>query len=415
MSRARGGAVPYARIFALLLLSLGLASCDDAANQGKPMRLLTLFDLGAALEATRSVADTNADVLPTGVSGALYTRGPEGTATFSLNVSPIFVEGEVGAYAASESWLGFDEVWLQPMYVLAATDDTGKLAPIPGQPSIFSVGPTSGFYSPFWSTYFATVPTGVAPEKYRSSAAIFADHLPLTPGPGRICGLAPPGVDVTGYQRSPADVPPTLPLDPAVGTSTVRLASGIVDGETDPTSALDFGTGRFTWSDNLVVDTTAMFVFDARDASGHGVALGLPPVGGTGGLGAQTPARESNGRPAFGSLWRLVEVQLPAGAGAIVPDSAPGATYLRARLASLGLVAQAEIPAAWSGLGNAIDYVERPVLNASTCFAATSPTSPSCQWIDSQAAVETYLSTWMNETDTLLAGPLVTYRGKAVP
>ncbi len=379
------------------------------------MRLLTLFDLGADLEATRSVAGTDADILPTGVSGALYTRGPEGTATFSLDVSPIFVEGEVGAYIATESWLGFDEVWLQPMYVLAAMDGTGQLAPIPGQPPIFSVGPASGFYSPFWDTYFATVPAGVAPEKYRSSATIFADHLPLTPGPGHIYGLAPSGVDVTGYQRAPADVPPALPLDPAVGTSTVRLASGIVDGETDLTGALDFGTGRFTWNDDLVVDAAAMFLFGARDSSGLGVALGLPPVGGTGPLGSHAPARESDGRPAFGSLWQLVDVQLPAGAGAIVPDSAPGAAYLQARLTALGLVAQTEIPEAWNGLANAVDYVERPVLNASACFAATSPTSSACQWIDSQAAVETYLSTWTHETDTFLAGPLVTYRGKAVP
>jgi len=412
MRGSRCGEIPCKLAMALFALALGLAGCDDAANQGKPVKLLTLFQLGADLEATRSVAGTDADILPTGVSGALYTRGDS---TFSLNVSPIFVEGEVGAYVAGESWIGFDKVWHQPMYVLAATDDSGKLAAIPDQLPIFSVGPTSGFYSPFWATYFVTVPSGVAPEKYRSSAAIFADALPLSPWPGRLWLLAPAGVDVTGYQRTPSDVPPTLSLNPAIGTSTVRPTSGIVDGEVDPINALDFGTNRFTWSDNFAIDVAAMFVFHARDASGRGVVLGLPPVGGTGPLGSHTPARENNGRPAFGSLWQLVDVQLPAGSGAIVPDSDPGAADVRARLTSLGLVAPAEIPSAWGNLANAIDYVQRPVLGASACFAASSPSSPDCAWLDSQAAVETYLSTWMEETDTLLTGPLVTYRGKAVP
>ena len=415
MSGTRHGAFPCKRVVALFAVSFGVAGCDDAQNQGMPVRLLTLFELGSDLESARAAAGTDADILPTGVSGALYTRGPEGSATFSLKVSPIFVEGEVGAYVAAESWFGFDNVWLQPMYVLAATNDSGKLAPIPGQPPIFSVGPASGFYSPFWGTYFATVPAGVAPEKYRSSAAIFADALPLTPWPGRLWVLAPSGVDVTDYQRTPVDVPPALALDPAIGTAAIPRTSGIVDGEASSTSAFDFGTGRFTWQDDSTIDAAAMFVFKARDASGHGVPLGLPPVGGTGPVGSHTPARESHGRPIFGSLWRLIDVQLPAGAGAIVPDPVPGAADLRARLTSLGLVALAEIPAAWSGLDHAIDYVERPVLAASACFAATSPSTSACQWIDSQAAVETYLSTWIDETDTLLAGPLVTYQGKAVP
>ena len=412
MKGSRNGKFPCKRAMAIFAFALGLAGCDDAANQGKPVKLLTLFQLGADLEATRSVAGTDADILPTGVKGSLYTRGDS---TFSLNVSPIFVEGEFGAYVAGESWIGFDEVWLQPMYVLAARDDSGKLAAIPGQLPIFSVGPTSGFYSPFWGTYFVTVPAGAALEKYRSSAAIFADALPLTPWPGRLWLLAPSGVDVTGYQRVPSDVPPTFPLNPAIGTSTVRLTSGIVDGDLDATNALDFGSNRFTWNDHLLIDVAAMFVFHARDASGRGVVLGLPPVGGTGPLGSHMPARESNGLPEFGSLWRLIDVQLPAGSGAIVPDSVPGAADVRARLTSLSLVAPAEIPPAWGDLANAIDYVERPVLGASACFAASSPNSPDCVWLDSQAAVETYLSTWLEETDTLLTGPLVTYRGRAVP
>jgi len=415
MSGARTGVVVGKRAIVLCLAGLGLFGCDDAANQGKPVKLLSLFALGSRLDATASSAGTDADVLPTGVSAALYTRGPAGSATFSLNVSPIFVEGGVAAYVAAESWLGFDEVWLQPMYVLAATDDAGSLSPIVGQPPVFSVGPESGFYSPFWGTTFATVPAGVAPEKYRSATAIFADALPLTPGPGRVCVLAPAGVDVTDYQRAPADVPPTFPLNPAIGTSTIRLANGIVDGAAGLTQALDFGAGRFTWQDDSAIDAAAMFVFYALDASGQDVVLGLPPVGGTGPVGSLTVARESSGRPAFGSLWRLVDVQLPAGAGAIVPDSVPGGAALRARLTSLGLVSVAEMPAAWSALANAIDYVERPVLDAAACFAATSPISPSCQWIDSQTAVESYLSPQIAATDTFLTGPLVTYAGKAVP
>jgi hypothetical protein len=415
-SFGRGGG-KRARAFspwALLALAFASVACESSSSSS-PALLFTLYDVGPYLEATRDRAGTPADQLPTGFPSSLYSRGPEGSASFTLNVTPTFVEGQVAAYTTAETWRGFAEVWMQPMYVLATADAYGKPTPIAGQPPIFSVGPASAFYSPFWRVNYALVPAGAPPEKYRSSAAIRGDGLPLVVGPAKLCVLAPHDVDITGYQRAPDDVPPPHPLDPTIATQSVRRGSGLVDGESEPTDVLDFGADRYTWNSSLVVDETPVFVFEAQDSSGTRVAVGLPSVGGTGPLWSSTPPRETNGKPAFGSLWRLYHAMLPAGAGAIVPDSVSGAAVLRDRMSGLGLLPQAEMPAAWVALGTNAAYVERPVLNAAACFAAPRPDDGTCVWIDSQAAVESNLAASIRGSDMLVTCPLVVYDGKTVP
>lgn len=412
-NKCRSGRIAgRASLWALVVTGVG---CADAGNQATSVSYFTLFDVGPYLEATRDLAGTSTDALPADISAQVFSRGPVGSETFSLNVNPAFVEGNVAAYEFTESWSGFSAIWPQPMYVLASTNDTGAPVPVEDQPPIFSVGPDSAFSSPYWQVNFALVPPGQDVQKYRSSRAIFQDGLPLVAGPGRLMALLPPGVDITDYRRDPTEVPPHHPLVPSVATQTVQHLQGILDGEANLVDALDYGPDRFTWNSERVVDEAPLFLLRARDASWTLVPTGLPAVGGTGPLFSSTPARETNGRPSFGSLWRIIFAELPTGAGALVPDWVSGAADERSLLASLGLVPVAQAPSDWTSLPDVDSYILRPVLNAKACFAAPSPTDRACQWLDSQAAVEEHLAGSLRTTGILTASPLVSYQGKAVP
>lgn len=378
-----------------------------------PMALFTLFDVPAflALRAQGLAPDT----LPTGVPAAAFAPASDGSAAFTINLAPNFTEGGIAAYVTTETWKGYPEVWMAPVYVLAQTDPAGKPTAIPGQPPIFSVGPHSAFYSPYWKVTFAVVPAGDDPSTYRTTRQIFAAKLPLVPGPGRLISLGPPGMDLTGYARAPANLPPPHPYLPQVGTSTVARGQGVIDGDGTLVDTLDFGVDRFTWNSGWVVDEAPIVILRARDATGTLVPTGLPTIGGTGPFFTNTPARISKGRPSFGSLWRMAFAELPLGAGALIPDSLPDAEAKRTRLAQLGLVGEPAVPAPWSTTMDVSPFFLRPVLNAAACFAAPLPTDPACQWIDSQAALEKHLASSLRTTDTLVTCPFVTYAGKAVP
>src|SRR6185295_10385867 len=68
-------------------------------------------------------------------------------------------EGRRARYATTEVWTGFDEVWVQPVYL--ATRD-GKI--VPEAQWVFGIGPDSLFYSPFWQVFTYELPGDVAPE-----------------------------------------------------------------------------------------------------------------------------------------------------------------------------------------------------------------------------------------------------------
>ena len=64
--------------------------------------------------------------------------------------------GYGAAYVVTEVWTDFDELWVQPAYVPVKGWSAGKPQPLtlpgPWEP-IFSVGPGSRFYSPFWQIF----------------------------------------------------------------------------------------------------------------------------------------------------------------------------------------------------------------------------------------------------------------------
>lgn len=402
LARARVSAFAFIMRAVFILLPAALAACQDTSDDGAvPADIVTLFDIQRL-----GPAGLLPDGSPVQESFAVSAAG------LTLNVAGAFSEGLPAAYVAAEQWFNVPRVWVQPMYVVG-TDVNGAFTPLPGQLPIFSVGPDSGFYSPFWQVFFVTAPAGTAPNTYRSSAQVFNDGLPMTEGPGRLCVLAPDGVDITGYVRGGSgmpDVPPPHPFSwqtlPAVGR--VARAEGWVDGRPAAVKVLAFGDHKFRWDDNLVVEETALFLMKRKTAQGT-VATGLPAVGGTGPLFSGVPPRFVGERPTFGSLWRMADVFLPDSAGALVPDmGAPAAT----RLAELGLKPRV-LPAALANDPDPASLYFRPILDVA-CLEGPDPRQ-GCVFLDRQSTIERHLPNSVASRDVLVTCPLVSYAARPVP
>src|SRR5438128_1229469 len=86
-----------------------------------------------------------------------------------LAVQPAFADARPAAFVTTEIWDGFPRVWAQPLYVLVTGFDAqqGPRA-LPGALPIFGLSPASRFYSPYWQTYYLTVPAGFAADSLRS-------------------------------------------------------------------------------------------------------------------------------------------------------------------------------------------------------------------------------------------------------
>src|SRR5206468_2175836 len=97
-----------------------------------------------------------------------------------VNFKLAFSEHQPMGYMTTDFWANYDRVWLQPMYILViAWDDKPPAANrlvdenmVPVDP-IFSIGPQSAFYSPFWSTFYVVVPATTPPGKYTSARQLF--------------------------------------------------------------------------------------------------------------------------------------------------------------------------------------------------------------------------------------------------
>ena len=67
-------------------------------------------------------------------------------------------------------WADFREVWVQPLYVPITGWEDGR--PVDARAArgawVFSVGPDSGFYSPFWQIVYFKVPEGTPTDRLRS-------------------------------------------------------------------------------------------------------------------------------------------------------------------------------------------------------------------------------------------------------
>ena len=109
-----------------------------------------------------------------------------------LKVHPTWAEGYRAAYVVTEVWTDFDELWLQPAYVPVKGWSQGArgLLTMPWEP-IFSVGPGSRFYSPFWQIMFVDVPDDTTPESLTSAEQVLRSGYPLHPDLGRVMVMTP--------------------------------------------------------------------------------------------------------------------------------------------------------------------------------------------------------------------------------
>jgi hypothetical protein len=356
-----------------------LAACSQAPAP-PPARLYTIADI-ESLSAAGATAVANDPSLPGGIPIARILADGQ------LFERPTLAEGYGGTYVTTEVWVGYDEIWVQPMYLPVSgwangvpqiiTDDAGLAWPV------FSVGPSSGFYSPFWKAMYFDAPAGTTADTYRSAKQILDAGLTLHKGEGWTIPIVPPDLAWSG--------------------SAAVAGSGWLDGA--PVADLSFGTQLFGWNPATgVVDELPLFLFVMRNDQGKVVAPGLRTVAGTGSVGSHgPPAAKAGNQPLYSSYWRLYTVEVPAGA-APVADAA-----LQAELAADGLPpAPAVDPAMLAALPG---LVGRIAIDPS-CFAdSINPDDGKCVYLDSQAKVEQVVAApAIRRTNVTVTCPFTSYR-----
>jgi hypothetical protein len=401
---------------------MALLGCGLPANPKRP-HLTTFSDLMALVDAEGPDATfAEGAKVPGGLRvGDFVTKDDQGA--YHLTLRNTWTESYRSAYETAEVWNGFDEVWLQPMYVAITGFTNGKpdLLVDPTNPDpakqgwspIFSVGPDSAFYSPFWQVYYFQVPADTDPEAYTTARKVIDSGLPLLQGPVRTMSLVPIDTKV---------VPGTSDFAAQHVGGPAGASEGYLDGH--DVGFLDFGKNTFNWNDDLVVEETPLFVFVYRDGmTGELMRTGIPTVAGTGPLYANRPANITNTDPPvphYGAYWRLYTVELPPTARIF----APSALYPNESAAYAGPVGtaygQSVIDA---GVDDTNKYLGRVALNATDavdqgCFSDANFLDElgggKCRWLDSQAKIEaTVPPSWIWKTDITVTCPFVSYDDSA--
>jgi hypothetical protein len=321
------------------------------------------------------------------------------------------------AYITTDFWANYDRIWLQPMYYLVtawnqnapATNRLRRADDTLAGP-IFSVGPHSAFYSPYWQVIYVEVPPGTPPTKYTAARQLFDDRLIMHPGPNRFASIGP-----SDAAPSPALPPLALPSAADIELLVPDIENYLVDGESAlaavvasaqaltgwldgaAVSYVDFGTDNFDADANRVIQDIPLFLFVRPDATGTPMPLGAPNVGGVAPLFSQLPARVTpSHRPQFGALWRLYFVAVPGTAAMLTTDVAAP------------LMTDAASEAAVSPM------IRRVALDKS-CFDDVAAFS-GCVWLDSQQAIESRLGPRaITRTALQPACPFVMFAGYPVP
>ena len=342
--------------------------------------------------------------LPLGSILASDASGPH------LAIGNTFTLDYRDAYVTTEVWAGFPQVWAQPMYIAVATWAPDGSVTYPGgatKPTfIFSVGPGSTFYSPYWRAIYFEVPPDTAPDAFTSARQVLDAQLPMHEGPGWVAPLVPGPVDVV-----------IDPIDPN-RIAQPKTVTGWLDGQ--QISALNFGTGTFQWDATFLVTETPLFVMMMRDASGDPVPLGMPSVGGEGPLFSGAPAQIAGpGQPRYGSYWRLYTALAPPKARVFAPPQWPPSATLAGK--GVPVVADdgygADVLAA--PVADLADFLGRIALNPE-CFASLNQLDPqsgagACVYLDSQGAIEANVGgQGIDRTDLLVTCPFVNYRDTPV-
>jgi hypothetical protein len=402
------------------------AGCDLPAKPRRP-ELLTVADLEAMVTASGPDATfAEGRGVPGGLRVADFiTKDTDGT--YHLALRDTWTETYRSAYETAEIWTGFREVWAQPVYVaITGFDGMGQpmLLPDPdtkkaGWSPIFSVGPDSAFYSPFWQTIYFKVPDTTDPDAFKSTRQVLDSGAPLIPGPAHTMSIVP---------AAPMLVPPQAgdDADQKVG-GPPKVVQGYLDG--GDVSYLDFGKSNFIWDDHLVIAETPLFMLVYRDDAGlH--KLNVPTVAGTGPLYANHNANvdPQDMIPHYGAFWRLYVVEVPPTALIFAPQSffmTESAGYAQPRIAT---EYGASVTAA--GANGVREFLGRVAVNAvasanasgMSCFGdfdnldANGTGGPEhCQWLDTQEHVEQRVPPQsITKTDILITCPFVSYHDQAV-
>jgi len=392
------------------------AACSQPDAAPSPA-VFTLFDVRALYDqqlpsTTRIAAGSS---LPGGIPiGQLMS------ADGKLKVHPTWAEGYGAAYVVTEVWTDFDELWVQPAYVPVNGWAQGMrdLLTKPWQP-IFSVGPGSRFYSPFWQIIFVDVPEGTTPESLTSAEQVLRSGYPLYPDQGSVMVMYPG--DVQFEQLTVASY--TIPV------GDVQRREGWLDGARG--SYLEFPSAALSWDDRLVIDEVPIYHFVARANDGSLVQLPIPTVAGTGPPYSNTPApfiqnpATPAGGPVFTSnyagYWRLYTVVLPEGARVFAPPARQDvATALENDAPDFPRVAEysAEIAAATEPevRGTAGMVALTPACFDGPLDAIEPGNNPDpCRWLSSQQQIERYLDpALIQRTNVTVTCPFVSFRGEAV-
>ncbi|HSZ81654.1 MAG TPA: hypothetical protein VLA14_05205 [Polyangia bacterium] len=401
------------RALGRLALACGLAalaSCEATPGPATP-QLYTTADLQRLLATGETTIAPDAGV-PGGLPLSLMIAAGANQDTLVPRLTFTGLDAYRSAYVTTEVWTHFDEVWIQPMYVLVdgyASDGTperhqfGPAGAAAWRP-IFGVGDQSKFYSPYWQEVYFELPAGADPDSFRSVRDVVDRGVSLTPANGRVVVLAPdtvsPPTPVGGMANGPI----------AIGGPT--RGTGLLDGA--PASFLDFGEGTFTWNDDLVVQEVPLFVWVARDAEGQLQRLDIPTIGGSGPLDSNTTVKMAGDRPLYGSYWRIYTVEVPAGMGVFAPPVA-GDEGLRAGLGTLGDLSMDGKYGAnvLSAPSSALIAWEGRVATNPDCFsdvANIDEQAGSCVYLDSQTKIEAIApNDTIHKTDILVTCPFVTY------
>jgi hypothetical protein len=386
---------------AAFLLAGALAACD--APRPPSPGLWTLFDVQALY--ARGAQTTDAIATDAGLPGGV----PLGTMLASDGVTLVtaasWADGYPARYMTTEVWSHFDRVWAQPMYVPV----TGWNAGVPTRVvdgannwyPIFSVGPDSLFYSPFWQMIYVEVPEGTAYDALTSTRQILDGGYTQHPSTGWVAALSPAGV-----------VPEA---SPSIGGALP--GQGWLDGE--PISFIKFPAAPFGFDAELVVAEVPIFHFVFVKDDGSLAAPGLPSVLGTGPLYSNTPAPlDGNGIPSakYSAYWRVYTVVVPPTARVYAPLDSDAAAALQAAGVSN------EVPM-YPDLATADDELTAQglwgrVATTPGCFSTlytAAGINNRCNYLDSQANIEKFLPAGaIVRTDVTVTCPLVSVNGAAV-
>lgn len=368
---------PFARevAFAAAFSTALLPSCSGSEAKAPGAQLITLFDLKDALLEGRKVAVTSD--FPDGFDAGNFLERKDGK--YPVRAQPAFHEGKPAAFVTTEIWIGREEIWTQPGYVMVTEwSEAAPFSKVLRDPAgmraatVFDVGADSAFYSPFWEFYYAVVPPTTPVDFYKSSVDVYNDRLPIFKGGPVLCSLSPEDVVV-----------PDPFVHPLVGASFRGFSVSSVPAWVNGASVayLVQGSNNYRVGAAGVVEERPMFIFVKRGGDGQVHPFGAPMV-----VGA-TPLFSGQKASAGAPMTGYTRIYL-----AVLPTAAAAFDTAQYPVAAAALLATGIAPGAYQGR-IAVNAIPAPVMGMPprpTCFeAATFPQS--CVWLDSQVQVETQL------------------------